>query len=35
MKSRIATAKAAFNMKSVFVSKVELNLRKKIVQCYI
>ena len=34
MKSGISTEKAAINMKYVFTSKVELNLRKKILQCY-
>jgi hypothetical protein len=36
MKSRIATAKAAFNKKkTLFASKLDLNLRKKLVKCYI
>jgi hypothetical protein len=36
IKSRIATAKAAFNkQKSFFASKLDLNLRKKPVKCYI
>jgi hypothetical protein len=36
IKSRIAMAKAAFNKKkNLFTSKVELNLRKKLVKCYI
>jgi hypothetical protein len=36
IKSRIAMAKAAFNKKRVhFTSKVDLELRKKIVKCYI
>jgi len=34
MKSGIATDKAAFNVKLLLTSKVELNLRKKILQCY-
>jgi hypothetical protein len=35
-KSRIAMAKAAFNKKkTLFTSKLDLNLRKKLVQCYI
>jgi hypothetical protein len=35
-KSRIAMAKAAFNKKkNLFTSKLELNLRKKLVKCYI
>jgi hypothetical protein len=36
IKSRIAMAKAAFNKKkNFFTSKLELNLRKKLVKCYI
>jgi hypothetical protein len=36
MKSRIAKAKAAFNKKkNLFTSKLDLNLRKKLVKCYI
>ena len=35
IKSRIATAKAAFNNKILFTSKLDLNLRKKLVKCYI
>jgi hypothetical protein len=36
IKSRIAMAKAAFSrMKNVFTSKLDLNLRKKLVKCYI
>jgi hypothetical protein len=36
IKSRIAMAKAAFNKKkTLFTSKLELNLRKKLVKCYI
>jgi hypothetical protein len=36
IKSRIATAKAAFNRKKVlFTSILDLNLRKKLVKCYI
>jgi hypothetical protein len=35
IKSRIAMAKAAFNKKALFTSKLDLNLRKKPVKCYI
>ena len=36
IKSRIAMAKAAFNRKKIlFTSKLDLNLRKKLVKCYI
>jgi hypothetical protein len=36
IKSRIALAKAAFNKKkTLFTSKLDLNLRKKLVKCYI
>jgi len=36
IKSRIATAKAAFkNKKTLFTSKLDPNLRKKLVKCYI
>jgi hypothetical protein len=36
IKSRIAMAKAAFNKtKTLFISKLDLNLRKKLVKCYI
>jgi hypothetical protein len=36
IKSTIAMAKAAFNKKkTVFTSKLDLNVRKKIVNCYI
>jgi hypothetical protein len=36
IKSRIAMAKAAFNKKkTLFASKLDLNLRKKLVKCYI
>jgi hypothetical protein len=36
IKSRIAMAKAAFNKKvALFTSKMELELRKKLVKCYI
>jgi hypothetical protein len=36
IKSRIAVAKAEFNKKkTLFTSKVNLNLRKKLVKCYI
>jgi hypothetical protein len=33
--SRTARAKAAFNKKNLFTSKLDLNLRKKLVKCYI
>ena len=36
IKSRIAMAKAAFNKKkNLFTSTLDLNLRKKLVKCYI
>jgi hypothetical protein len=36
IKSRIAMAKAAFSKKkNLFISKKDLNLRKKLVKCYI
>jgi hypothetical protein len=36
IKSRIDMAKAVFNKKkAVFISKLDLNLRKKLVKCYI
>jgi len=36
IKSRIAMAKAAFNKKkNLFTSKLDLNLRKKLVRCYV
>jgi hypothetical protein len=35
IKSRIAMAKAAFNKKTLFTSKLNLNIRKKLVKCYI
>jgi hypothetical protein len=36
IKSRIAMAKAAFNKKkNLFTSKLDLNVRKKVVKCYI
>jgi hypothetical protein len=36
IRSRIGMAKAVFNRKeTVFTSKLGLNLRKKLVQCYI
>jgi hypothetical protein len=36
IKSRISMAKAAFNKKkNLFTNKLELNLRKKLVKCYI
>ena len=34
-KSRIAMAKTSFNKKTLFTSKLTLNLRKKLVKCYI
>jgi hypothetical protein len=33
--SRIAMEKAAFNKKALFTSKLDLNLRKKLVKCFI
>jgi hypothetical protein len=35
IKSRIAMAKAAFNKKRIFTSKLDLNLRKNLVKCSI
>jgi hypothetical protein len=35
IKSRTAMAKAAFNKKTLFTSKLDLNLKKKLVKCYI
>jgi hypothetical protein len=35
IKSKIAMAKAAFNKKILFTSTLDLNLRKKVVKCYI
>jgi len=35
IKSRIAIAKAVFNKKTYFTIKFDLNLRKKLVHCYI
>ena len=36
IKSRIAMAKSAFNKKkTLFTSKLDLNLRKKLIKCYI
>jgi hypothetical protein len=35
MKSRIAMKKTAFNKKTLFISKWDLNLRKKVVKCYV
>jgi hypothetical protein len=35
IKARIAMAKAAFNKKTLFTSKLDLELRKKLVKCYI
>ena len=37
IKSRIAMAKAAFNKKkkNLFTTKLDLNLRKKLVKCYV
>jgi hypothetical protein len=34
VKSRIAMAKAKFIKKTLFISKLDLNLRKKLVKCY-
>ena len=34
-KSRIAMAKSAFNMKTLFSSKLDLKLWKKVVKCHI
>jgi len=33
IKSRIAVEKAAFNKKTLFNSKLDINLRKKLVKC--
>jgi hypothetical protein len=35
IKARIAITKAAFNKKTLFTSKLDLELRKKLVKCYI
>ena len=35
IKSRIAMAKAAFNKKNLLTSNLDLNLRKKLVKCYV
>jgi hypothetical protein len=35
IKARIAMAKAAFNKKTLFASKLDLELRKKLAKCYI
>jgi hypothetical protein len=35
IKARIAMAKAAFNKKTLLTSKIDLELRKKLVKCYI
>jgi hypothetical protein len=35
MKTRTAMAKAAFNKETLFTSKLDINLRKTLVQCYI
>jgi hypothetical protein len=35
IKSRISMAKAAFNKKTLFTTKLDLNLRKKLLKCYI
>jgi len=35
MKSRIAMAKAAFSKKTLFTSKLDLNMRKKLIKFYI
>jgi hypothetical protein len=34
IKSRVVMAKAAFNKKIPFTSKLDLNLREKLVRCY-
>jgi hypothetical protein len=34
IKSRITMAEAAFNKKNLFTSTLDLNLRKKLVKCY-
>jgi hypothetical protein len=34
IKSGIVMTKAAFNKKTLFTSKLDLNLRKKLVKCY-
>jgi hypothetical protein len=34
IKARFAMAKAAFNKKTIFTSKLDLELRKKLVKCY-
>ena len=34
IKSRIAMAKTEFKKKTLFTSKLDLNLRKKLVKCY-
>jgi hypothetical protein len=35
IKSRIVTAKVAFNKKTLFTRKLDLNLRKELVKCYV
>jgi hypothetical protein len=35
IKSRMAISKAAFYKKTLFISQLHLNLRKKLVKCYI
>jgi hypothetical protein len=35
IKSRVAMVKAAFNKKTLFTSRLALNLRKKLAKCYI
>jgi hypothetical protein len=35
IRTGFAMAKAAFNMKTLFSSKLDLELRKKLVKCYI
>jgi hypothetical protein len=35
IKFRIVMAKTAFDKKTLFTSKLDLNLRKKLVKCYI
>jgi hypothetical protein len=34
IKSRISMSKRAFNRRRIFTSKLDLNLRKKLVKCY-
>jgi hypothetical protein len=35
IKSRMSRATAAFNKKTVFATKMDLNLRKKLIKCYV